>query len=269
MQEGPAQGGDVPARYARQGQGPALHHGCLHAGDGHAELPKHCSNVWPWIHWFCPELQLPIPWLPSDGVWTGGSSGSGGSAWLREPMVLTGTLLCSPHTLSWVHSACLREGFPDYGFYPGPGPVTCGAPPAPLPTMAPWGPRLLRCCSTVSIMPPPPATPPSSTTCSTARTPLRAQAPTRPGPEPSLAPTVPGPWLTSMALRARTPAWATTLVLLAPSLALASATALLRVFQEARGRPGGVFNWLCEQVMPSNTKHYSINPQEKSGGGTM
>lgn len=42
-----------------------------------------------------------------------------------------------------------------------------------------------------------------------------------------------------------------------------------RVFQEARGRPGGVFNWLCEQVMPSNTKHYSINPQEKSGGGTM
>eukprot|EP00063_Salmo_salar_P095621 XP_014070456.1 PREDICTED: RNA-binding protein Musashi homolog 2-like isoform X1 [Salmo salar] len=166
-------------------------------------------------------------------------------------------------------AAVRGSGFPDYGFYPGPGPVTCGAPPAPLPTMAPWGPRLLRCCSTVSIMPPPPATPPSSTTCSTARTPLRAQAPTRPGPEPSLAPTVPGPWLTSMALRARTPAWATTLVLLAPSLALASATALLRVFQEARGRPGGVFNWLCEQVMPSNTKHYSINPQEKSGGGTM
>ncbi|KAK6296079.1 hypothetical protein J4Q44_G00337920 [Coregonus suidteri] len=41
-----------------------------------------------------------------------------------------------------------------------------------------------------------------------------------------------------------------------------------RVFQEARGRPGGVFNWLCEQVMSSNAKHYSINPQEKSGGGT-
>eukprot|EP00063_Salmo_salar_P043857 XP_014018692.1 PREDICTED: RNA-binding protein Musashi homolog 2-like isoform X2 [Salmo salar] len=85
MQEGSAQGGDVPAGYARQGQGPALHHGRLHAGDGHAELPKHCSNVWPWIHWFCPELQLPIPWLPSDGLWTGGSSGSGGSAWLRVP----------------------------------------------------------------------------------------------------------------------------------------------------------------------------------------
>lgn len=25
-------------------------------------LPKHCSDVWPWIHWFRPELQLPIPW---------------------------------------------------------------------------------------------------------------------------------------------------------------------------------------------------------------
>ncbi|CAB1348064.1 unnamed protein product [Coregonus sp. 'balchen'] len=36
---------------------------------------------------------------------------------------------------------------------------------------------------------------------------------------------------------------------------------------EARGRPGRVFNWLCEQVMPSNAKHYCINQQEESGGG--
>lgn len=25
-------------------------------------LSKHCSNVWPRIHWFRPKLQLPIPW---------------------------------------------------------------------------------------------------------------------------------------------------------------------------------------------------------------
>lgn len=25
-------------------------------------LSKHCSNVWPRIHWFRSELQLPIPW---------------------------------------------------------------------------------------------------------------------------------------------------------------------------------------------------------------
>lgn len=25
-------------------------------------LPKHCSDVWPWIHWLRPKLQLPIPW---------------------------------------------------------------------------------------------------------------------------------------------------------------------------------------------------------------
>lgn len=50
-------------------------------------------------------------------------------------------------------------------------PVTRGGGPAPLLTMAPWGPKRLRCC-TVS-MPPPPATPPSSTY--TARINLRTQ----------------------------------------------------------------------------------------------
>ncbi|XP_042153468.1 RNA-binding protein Musashi homolog 2 isoform X2 [Oncorhynchus tshawytscha] len=168
-----------------------------------------------------------------------------------------------------VAAAAVRgSGFPDYGFYSGAGPSDLRGPPCSFADYGSLGPQAAQMLQHSEHHATSACNSPSSTTCSTARTPLRAQAPTRPGPEPSLAPTVPGQWLTSMALQARTPAWATTLVLLAPSLALASATALLRVFQEARGRPGGVFNWLCEQVMPSNAKHYSINPQEESGGGT-
>lgn len=64
---------------------------------------------------------------------------------------------------------CISQASPIMGFTLRP--VTRGGGPAPLLTMAPWGPRRLRCC-TVS-MPPPPATPPSSTY--TARISLRTQ----------------------------------------------------------------------------------------------
>lgn len=57
--------------------------------------------------------------------------------------------------------------------------------------------------------------------------PLLRQAPTHPGLEPFLEPTVPGQWLTCTAPPVRTPAWATTLALLVPSPAPASDTALL------------------------------------------
>ncbi|XP_048861629.1 uncharacterized protein LOC125729275 [Brienomyrus brachyistius] len=66
-------------------------------------------------------------------------------------------------------AAARGSGFPDYGFYSTPSDHR--GPPAPLRTMAPWAPRLLRCCKV--SMPHPPATPPSST-C-TARISLRAQ----------------------------------------------------------------------------------------------
>lgn len=64
---------------------------------------------------------------------------------------------------------CISQASPIMGFTLRP--VTRGGGPAPLLTMAPWGPKRLRCC-TVS-MPPPPATPPSSTY--TARINLRTQ----------------------------------------------------------------------------------------------
>ncbi|MEQ2158658.1 hypothetical protein GOODEAATRI_014727 [Goodea atripinnis] len=64
---------------------------------------------------------------------------------------------------------CISQASPIMGFTLRP--VTRGGGPAPLLTMAPWGPRRLRCC-TVS-MPPPPATPPYSTY--TARISLRTQ----------------------------------------------------------------------------------------------
>lgn len=64
---------------------------------------------------------------------------------------------------------CISQASPIMGFTLRP--VTRGGGPAPLLTMAPWGPKRLRCC-TVS-MPPPPATPPSSTY--TARISLRTQ----------------------------------------------------------------------------------------------
>lgn len=67
------------------------------------------------------------------------------------------------------HLYCISQASPIMGFTPHP--VTKGGGPAPLLTMAPWGPKRLRCC-TVS-MPPPPATPPSSTY--TARISLRTQ----------------------------------------------------------------------------------------------
>lgn len=64
---------------------------------------------------------------------------------------------------------CISQASPIMGFTLRP--VTRGGGPVPLLTMAPWGPKRLRCC-TVS-MPPPPATPPSSTY--TARINLRTQ----------------------------------------------------------------------------------------------
>lgn len=64
---------------------------------------------------------------------------------------------------------CISQASPIMGFTLRP--VTRGGGPAPLLTMAPWGPKRLRCC-TVS-MPPPPATPPYSTY--TARINLRTQ----------------------------------------------------------------------------------------------
>uniref|UniRef100_A0AAZ3SS12 RNA-binding protein Musashi homolog 2 n=1 Tax=Oncorhynchus tshawytscha TaxID=74940 RepID=A0AAZ3SS12_ONCTS len=127
-----------------------------------------------------------------------------------------------------VAAAAVRgSGFPDYGFYSGAGPSDLRGPPCSFADYGSLGPQAAQMLQHSEHHATSACNSPSSTTCSTARTPLRAQAPTRPGPEPSLAPTVPGQWLTSMALQARTPAWATTLVLLAPSLALASATALL------------------------------------------
>lgn len=64
---------------------------------------------------------------------------------------------------------CISQAFPIMGFIPRP--VTSGGRPAPLPTMAPWGLRRLRCCkaSTLHL----PATLPCSTF--TARISLRAQ----------------------------------------------------------------------------------------------
>ncbi|TNN86834.1 hypothetical protein EYF80_003017 [Liparis tanakae] len=93
---------------------------------------------------------------------------------------------------------CISQASPIMGFTLRP--VTRGGGPAPLLTMAPWGPKRLRCC-TVS-MPPPPATPPSSTY--TARINLRTQAPTPQGPEVSLVPTVRGRWPTCTDRAART-----------------------------------------------------------------
>uniref|UniRef100_A0A669BBX6 RNA-binding protein Musashi homolog 2 n=1 Tax=Oreochromis niloticus TaxID=8128 RepID=A0A669BBX6_ORENI len=133
-------------------------------------------------------------------------------------------------------------GLPDYGFYSAPSDQRGG--PAPLLTMAPWGPKRLRCC-TVS-MPPPPATPPYSTY--TARINLRTQVPTRQGPEVSPALIVQALWLTCMDLAARIQLWATTSVLLALSLALALAPAS-QVYLVAQERQDEVSNWLCVQVM--------------------
>lgn len=64
---------------------------------------------------------------------------------------------------------CISQAFPIMGFIPRP--VTSGGRPAPLPTMAPWGLRQLRCCK--ASTPRPPATLPCSTF--TARISLRAQ----------------------------------------------------------------------------------------------
>ncbi|MEQ2273601.1 hypothetical protein XENORESO_006305 [Xenotaenia resolanae] len=116
---------------------------------------------------------------------------------------------------------CISQASPIMGFTLRP--VTRGGGPAPLLTMAPWGPRRLRCC-TVS-MPPPPATPPYSTY--TARISLRTQAPTLRGPEVFLVLTVQGLWLTCMDLATRIRPWGTTSVLLVLSLALGLAPALL------------------------------------------
>lgn len=109
---------------------------------------------------------------------------------------------------------CISQASPIMGFTLRP--VTRGGGPAPLLTMAPWGPKRLRCC-TVS-MPPPPATPPSSTY--TARINLRTQAPTHRGPEVSLVLTVQALSLTCTDPAARIRPWETTSVLLAPSPAL-------------------------------------------------
>lgn len=88
--------------------------------------------------------------------------------WLWQWKKLISTMMESP-PLPLPTLYCISQASPIMGFTLRP--VTRGGGPAPLLTMAPWGPKRLRCC-TVS-MPPPPATPPSSTY--TARINLRTQ----------------------------------------------------------------------------------------------
>lgn len=88
--------------------------------------------------------------------------------WLWQWKTLISPMMESP-PLPLPTLYCISQASPIMGFTLRQ--VTRGGGPAPLLTMAPWGPKRLRCC-TVS-MPPPPATPPSSTY--TARINLRTQ----------------------------------------------------------------------------------------------